>query len=161
MVCFLEAFFTTILTKPQKLMDILFRNLIETWAVFQIKVIKYSVKDSLFTVSFSRALLPSPRTQETQVVISEFTLVTKIICTYRRTLNISEAIAQAKQAREEHLLSLNKLLLLRTMETRDLRAGRRVNSDAPIVWGFSAMNSAMNSSSTLLNVVSDHMMWGV
>lgn len=154
---FSRSLFTTILIKLQKLMDILFTNLIKTWAVFQIKVIKYSIS----TASFSRALLPSPRTQETQVVISEFTLVTKITCMYRRTLNISEAIAQAKQAREEHLRNLNKLLLLRTMETRDLRAGRRVNSDALIVWGFSAMNSAMNSLSTLLNVVSDHMMWGV
>lgn len=158
---FSRSLFTTILIKLQKLMDILFTNLIKTWAVFQIKVIKYSIKDSIFTASFSRALLPSPRTQETQVVISEFTLVTKITCMYRRTLNISEAIAQAKQAREEHLHNLNKLLLLRTMETRDPRAGHRVNSDALIVWGFSAMNSAMNSLSTLLNVVSDHMMWGV
>uniref|UniRef100_A0A8C0BVH7 TNFAIP3-interacting protein 2 n=1 Tax=Buteo japonicus TaxID=224669 RepID=A0A8C0BVH7_9AVES len=33
----------------------------------------------------------------------------------------------------EHLHSLNKLLLLRTMETQDLRAGHRVNLDALIV----------------------------
>jgi len=101
--------------------------------VFQIKVIKYSVKECIFTASFSRAPLSLSRTQEKQAVISEFTWVTKIICTYRRTLNICEATAQAKQAREEHLHSLNKLLLLRTMETRDLRAGHRVNLDALIV----------------------------
>lgn len=105
----------------------------KTEAVFQIKVMKYSVKEYLFTASFSRAPLSLSRTQETQAVISEFTLVTKIICTYRQTLNIYEAIAQAKQAREEHPPSPNKLLLLWTMETQDPRAGHRVNLDALIV----------------------------
>lgn len=96
------------------------------------KVIKYHPLKNIFFSSFSRALLSLSRTQETQAVISEFTLVTKIICMFRQMLNIYEAAALARQAREEQTHSLNKLLLLGTMETWDLKAGHRVNSDALI-----------------------------
>lgn len=88
------------------------------------------VKKCIFIASFSRALLSLSRTPETKVVISEFTLVTKIICLFRQMWNTYEATAQARQAREEQTHSLNKLLLLGTMETWDLKAGHRVNSDA-------------------------------
>lgn len=47
-------------------------------------------------------------------------------------LNIYEATAQARQAQEEQTHSLNKLLLLGTMATWDLKAEHRVNSDALI-----------------------------
>lgn len=80
--------------------------------------------------SISKALLSLSRTQEIQVLISEFTLVTKIIRMYRRALSIYEATAQARQAREKHLHSLNRLLHLETMETQEQRAGDRVNFDA-------------------------------
>lgn len=86
-------------------------------------------KECFFSI-FSKALLSLSRTQEIQVLISEFTLVTKIIHMYRRALSIYEATARARQAQEEHLHSLNRLLHLETMETQEQRAGDRVNFDA-------------------------------
>lgn len=98
--------------------------------MFQIKVVKVFWRYTFILFFFSsRALLSLSRTPETQVVVSEFTLVTKIICMYRQKWNTYEAAAQANQAQEEQPHSLNRLPHLQTMETQDQRAGHRVNLD--------------------------------
>lgn len=115
---------------------ILFPNLqVKTNTVFQIKVVTlfWRYTSTFFFFFSSRALLSLSRTPETQVVVSEFTLVTRIICMYRQKLNTYEAAAQANQVQEEQAHSLNSLPHLLTMETQDQRAGHRVNLGVLIV----------------------------